>query len=493
MFKEHSAVMLLIDPQTGKFLDANKAACKFYGYTLNEIKKKSVYDLNTLDNDKVLMQMAMAINHSRNYFLFEHRLSNGSKRQVEVHSTPVKMGDENSLFSIVYDVSERTRIEKELIKAKEKAEESDKLKSAFLANMSHEIRTPMNAITGFSQLLKSKKIDDIKKDLFVNKINQNSMILLRLIDDIIDTSKIESGLLKLYDNAFELNNLINNIHQSYTEQKKFRDFKQVEIKTSYPYNEINIKTDSTRLRQIIINLIENAIKFTEKGHIHFGYYQEERTLIFFVEDTGIGIHKEEQNEIFERFRQVDIGSTRKYGGTGLGLAICKGLITAMGGFIWLKSEPGKGSTFYFSLPLHEVSETEKAPQDENIIQTNFKWIGKKILIVEDQISNIELIKEILKDSKADLHIAENGNQAYDMYQRVQPDIILMDIQLPDIDGYEVTSKIRKTDSDTPIIAQTAFAMEDDKRKSYISGCNDYISKPLNPELLLYKINKFIGN
>ena len=386
----------------------------------------------------------------------------------------------------------RQSIEKELKIAKEQAIQADKLKSEFLANMSHEIRTPMNGILGFSQLLSKKDYPDENTNKFLKIINNSSKQLLNLINDIIDISKIEAKQLKISNVKTNINNLCNNLFSTFSIEQ---NTSEKEIKLIYNKNNNfngQIIADESRLNQVLVNLIGNAIKFTDKGIIEFGYLlqKDRKNIEFYVKDTGIGISKENQKMIFDRFKQADSTSTRKYGGTGLGLAISKQLIKLMGGKIWLKTEIGIGSEFRFTIPFNPVStvrEVEKSIQNQNNDLSN-----KTILIIEDDYVSYLLIETFLLNYGAKLLKASNATIAFELLKNeFNINLVLMDIQLPDMSGYDVTDKIKKEYPRMPVIAQTANAMEGDRKKALDAGCDEYISKPINYDELITKIKTLI--
>lgn len=379
--------------------------------------------------------------------------------------------------------------------AKEKAEESDRLKSAFLANMSHELRTPMNGIIGFSKLIIDA--NDMSQELlkkYLNIIHKSGYILLNLVNDIIDLSKIESMQLKLNYTKFKLNELIDELHGFFMSEKENTGKNDLEIiaKKDYAFKDLMIYSDSNRIRQVLYNLIHNALKFTDKGYIKFGYHIENDNLKFFVEDTGIGMSDVNKKIIFERFRQVDDKTTRRYGGSGIGLTVSKGIIENLKGKIWVDSQKGMGSTFYFTIPFNPVSNQKQ--QVTNVINhKNYKWPGKTILIVEDSTVSYELLTKFLKDAQVSFLYATNGEEAIKICtENVQVDLVLMDIQLPIMDGLEATSIIKKHKPELPIIAQTANAMEEDRPNIISAGCDDYVSKPINRIELLQKIDNFLN-
>jgi PAS domain S-box-containing protein len=402
--------------------------------------------------------------------------------------------------TLVYQVSialHRRNLEKELLMAKIKAEESDKLKSAFLANMSHEIRTPMNGIVGFAELLKSRTLTYEKRQIYIDVINENSKFLLALINDIIDLSKIQAGQLKLSPVEFNLNQLFDELESFFALDLKNKQKEKVGLikRLGLPDEQAYIFSDRLRIQQILMNLIGNAIKFTPEGVIDFGYSivkEDKKTfLLFHVKDTGIGLLPEKHAMIFDRFTQADYSTTRKFGGTGLGLAISKGLTELLGGRIWVESEIDMGSKFYFTLPFaYTVSKIQEEPIKEVSIEYN--WAGKTILIAEDDESSYLLLEEVITTNKAKVLHVEDGYSAVEMI-KTNPDIdiVLMDIYLPVINGYEATRQIKQFRKELPVIAQTANAMTYDKEKSIHAGCDAYFTKPINSKQLLKTIHTLI--
>ncbi len=386
----------------------------------------------------------------------------------------------------------RQESERELLDAKNKAEKSDKLKSAFLANMSHEIRTPMNAIIGFSQMLNDEDVTKEERIEFTGSISKSCSQLLAIIDDIIDISKIEAGYIEIKKSVFNLNEILKNlmlIYKAKTEAKGLTISLQCELNDTL----CSIYTDPVRLKQIFTNLLDNALKFTKKGYIEFGYNIKDSYIEFFVRDTGIGIGREHKDVIFERFRQVEIALNRSAGGNGIGLSISKALTELLGGKIWVESKRGAGSVFYFTIPykMGDMPETMKTLEDNNKDKTSLN--GVKILVVEDDATNLLLFKRIFSKTEAEILYCKTGRESIEI-ARGNPDIdiVLMDIKLPDIDGYEATRQIKNIRKDLPVIAQTAYALSNEKENALKSGCDAYVSKPIIIADLFEKIKKLLS-
>jgi len=378
-------------------------------------------------------------------------------------------------------ITGRKKIEQELTTAKDHAEESNRLKSAFLANMSHEIRTPLNAIVGFSGILASTEEEQEKQE-YVNIIENNNTLLLQLISDILDLSKIEAGTLEFNYSNIELNAVMQELEDSLRLKVKSDNVHLEFVSASGP---CHVYAEKNRISQLIINLVTNAIKFTTQGSIRFGYERRGSELYFFVSDTGCGIPEEKRKAIFERF--VKLNSFAQ--GTGLGLSICQMLTKHMGGTIGVESEEGKGSTFWFTLPYEQARATAEVTKRE-IQPIIVEEGGLTILIAEDNDSNYRLFESILKNDYRLIH-AWDGREAVEMFKEYAPQIILMDINMPVLNGYEATKEIRKYSSKVPIIAVTAFAYASDEQRVMESGFDGYMPKPINARLLQEQLKEIM--
>jgi PAS domain S-box-containing protein len=463
------------------------------------IKGHSIQDLFDGPSVKKLMGHWDKLVSDRVYYFSDELLavrSNGGTFPVEVKATLVLDNNEKPegmTFSI-HDISDQYAIRDELVKAKDKAEESDRLKSAFLANMSHEIRTPMNGILGFSNLLKKKGLVDEIKDKYINLINANGEMLVKIIDDIIDLAKIESGQLKIVENECDVNLLFDEILVHLNKFAKKYNKTHISLNLNTPSeNKITIQADSLRLKQVLLNLLENALKFTLEGRVEFGYITKDGQIQFFVRDTGIGIPYEKQHLIFDRFLQLDCSPAREHGGTGLGLTICKSLVEMMDGKIWVESKPDKGSEFHVMLPksigLSEVMPDFTVVEDDCV---DVDWNGKNILIAEDEENNYFLLEEFLRDTGARLFWAKEGLECVKMFTEHSIDLVLLDIKIPNLSGYEVVGELKKINKKVPVIAQTAYALTGDKERILQAGCDDYISKPIEMSAIFAKIKKYLG-
>jgi len=401
------------------------------------------------------------------------------------------------------DITEQKQYEKALEKAKQEAENSERLKTAFLANMSHEIRTPINSIVGFADLLKMSGLTDEKKELYLNQVIFGSHDLLLLIEKIITIARLDSGQLNLNNREFNLNTRLKDIESRFKDELKSRGKDHIELTFLPGKNDENfiILGDPIRLTEVLSNLLENAIKFTDEGRIEFGYYylEEEASemdgeaLLFFVKDSGLGIEKSKKNMIFDRFVKVIEKEEIIYKGAGLGLTICKEIVNLFGGSIWVESTKGSGSRFFFNYPLGK-NRIRKTPdiKQESISKDPTDWSDKEILIAEDIESNYLYIKELIAPTNIKILRARDGLEAVELFRNhPEIDIVVMDILMPGMDGYEATTEIRKIKPDIPVIAQSAFTFEGDIQDGLYAGCfNDYIMKPYTRKVLFAIIKKY---
>ena len=386
--------------------------------------------------------------------------------------------------------------EQELVKAKEKAEESDRLKSSFLANMSHEIRTPMNGIMGFAQLLKDSQLTENQKDQYIGIMYNSSRQLLRIVNDILDISIIETGQYEVHNEQFNLNDMMVELFTEFNSQAEYQDVRLYLYK-AFPRDRACIYSDSTKLRQILFNLLSNAYKFTSRGTIEFGYYSNESFLRFYVKDTGIGIPRDRLDTIFDRFNRGESPGHVQYGGTGLGLSISKGLVELLNGTMGVESEAGKASVFYFEIPddcllskccASDSQETEPSSGTDHM---------KDILIVEDDEINAIFLNELLRDlgigeDHFNIHHVYKGRDAVEFcLENPELELVLMDIKLPDIDGLKATQSIKQTLPEMRIVAQTAHALDSERNRAIEGGFDDYISKPIDRHQLSGILKKYL--
>lgn len=449
------------------------------------------------------------------HWIMEGKDKNGNLLILDKQKIMVESEDFSPIIvSIEWDITQLELMRRELIESKEKAETSDKLKSAFLANMSHEIRTPLNAIVGFSRIISESDNAEERREYY-EIVDANNERLLQLINEILDLSKIESGIVEFTYGPVRLHTLCKEIHDAHV----FRCPQGVELRFDSPDEALSIHSDKNRIFQVFSNLIGNAFKFTTEGSVSYGYKQEGERVVFYVKDTGLGIEPEKLGRVFQRFAKLNNFAQ----GTGLGLSICKTIIEQLGGEIAVSSEVGTGTTFTFWLPLENViqdTETgtnshlpgeavgtqpsevlpakedtprpkeETTEKEEDLRATAAGTEQATILIAEDTDSNFDLLNAIL-GRKYRLVRARDGMEAVTMYDEVNPDLILMDIKMPNLDGLEATRIIRQLSAEVPIIAQSAYAYEHDRNAAEEAGCNDFISKPIAQEKIKEKIKKWL--
>jgi len=498
---ESSDDAIFSESPEGKILSWNEGATQLYGYTEDEAIGTSAKDLYAYpqnDGDMAMIKLVATGKKVKNRET-EHKRKNSDIVSVSVTKSPIK--DDNgkvvAISNIVKDISEVKEREAELVKAKESSEQAASLKSLFLANMSHEIRTPLNSILGFTDILREKITGEKQKNQ-VENIYHSGKQLLHLIDDIVDVSRLDAGELPLHKTSVDINEIIRKIKNQFEgyvlENKKGTiDFR---LKLPNQPGEY-IVTDKQRLQQILHNLLSNAFKYTNEGYVELGYeVNDKREVQFYVRDSGIGISLENQEKIFDRFQQIPDNpkeSDSVIRGTGLGLAIARGLTVRLGGKIWVESEKDRGSTFYFTIPYEKGirSKTEHEQTKKREIRVP-KLDGKKIIIAEDDMYSLEMIKYMLDATNATYFVAEDGEQTLDLFYNEKVDLLMLDIRLPKIDGYELIREIRKTDKDIPVIAQSAFALPEQIKKSKDLGFSDHLVKPLSQESFYGVLEKYLA-
>jgi hypothetical protein len=463
------------------------------GYSKEELLKLNIKDIiskEKLEEEPIKMRDLKTGNVVRSERVLVRK--DGTTFSSEISG---KMHPDGRLQGIVRDITEYKKIEKELVAAKEKAEENDRLKTAFLQNMSHEIRTPMNAIIGFADLIPEYFNDQESLNKFTTIIKQRGTDLLEIIDDILNIAHLESGQIVHAPGNCNLNAFFAEMETLFQEYKNGMNKKNVQFQLKVPETILALEAviDQVKLRQILINLVDNAFKFTFSGQIEIGCsVKNNKELVFYVSDTGIGIAKEKQAKIFNHFMQASHGTSRLYGGTGLGLSIVQGLLNLMGGKIWLESDEGIGSIFTFTLP-YALSNNPVTVQPVLGEELPIDTRDTKILIVEDDEYNAEYLKEILSDVGISCIHTQYGQKAVEICSKQKIHLVLMDVRLPDITGYEVTRMIKQINPETKIIIQTAYATLDDKEKARDAGCDDYLNKPIKRDLLVSQINMYLKN
>jgi PAS domain S-box-containing protein len=511
---DESITSIYVFDNNKRFVNSNQAGLDLLGYSRQELLSMSIPDVD-VDPVVVLPAHQQLLTGDR-LINYEHRLrrKDGTIITVSNNSKPLTdhQGNIIGMLSTLIDISERKHDERllqeqsvqiqaqneelnrtniELREAKKRAEEADRLKSAFLANMSHEIRTPMNGILGFAELLKEPNLTGESMHNYIAMIEKSGARMLNIINDIVDISKIESGQVEVVVSRSNINEQLQYICDFFRPEAKR---KAITLTHSFglPSRQAVIRTDREKLYAILTNLVKNAIKYTDTGCIEVTYAKKTRGLEFCIKDTGIGISRDLHQSIFNRFVQADMSDQRAFQGAGLGLAITKAYVEMLGGTIWVESEPGRGSRFYFTLPYRPVSESygfSLPSPDQQPEVTLAKTL--KILIVEDDDVSAKLLAMAIEKLQNDLLRAVTGAEAVEL-SRNHPDIdiILMDLKLPTMDGYETVRRIRQFNPNVIIIAQTAYGLHGDREKAIQVGCDDYIAKPIRKKELLAMIEKY---
>jgi len=406
--------------------------------------------------------------------------------------------DENILICAVREITKEAKQLKDLQRNKERAEESDSIKTIFLYNISHNIRTPMNSILGFAELLSLTDPGPEKRKEFISVIKKQSKNLLQLIDDVAEIAKYESGTLTITKSKCNLNLLLREIEKDVNNLRSSSRKEQVEIQQILPTKEgSEVFTDAGRIHQIFYNLISYSLKYSVQGLIQFGYkLVDEDKIEFFVKNSSFEISKEEQKYLFDRSTQYDVNTFSRYDDeTGLRLTIAKGIIKLLGGRIWVESEQGLGTIFNFTIPLEKIPSFTSDSVEEEFSKTEpYKWSDKVILIVEDEEVNGLFLEAVFNEAAAQTLYAKNGLQAIELCKSINKiDLILMDIRMPVMNGIKATQEIRKFNQSVPIIAQTALALEEDKQNCILAGCNETIIKPIDVEELLKMASRYLSH
>lgn len=482
-----------------EILEANRAYCNMLKYTESELVGKKLVEITdpSIIEENIELQNQLK-NGIVSSYQFEKKFidKDGGIVYGLLSSSLITNSNDEPLYFLgsVQDITRRKLYEQELLKSKLKAEESDRLKTAFLANMSHEIRTPMNGILGFTGLLRKPNLTENDRDKYIEMIQKSGSRMLNTVNDIIEISKIETGLVDVDLETININEVIKHYYEFFKLEASSKNIKLL-YETCLSNSHTFIVSDKKMLHSIFTNLLKNAIKYTEVGEITFGYYCRDESIEFFVKDTGIGIPGNRLEAVFDRFVQADIEDRMAYEGSGLGLPIIRNYIDMLGGKIWVKSEIGKGSEFYFSLPmLNCENELIGSKQDETFeFKTDDSKKLKIIIAEDDDICELHL-SIILNEIADQILVARNGVEAVEICKRnPDVDLILMDIKMPIKNGHEATQEIRKFNKNVIIIAQTAHTLHGDETKIIESGCDDYISKPISKEKLFKQINELVKN
>jgi PAS domain S-box-containing protein len=488
---EQSPASIVITDLNGSIVYANPKAAETTEYSLEELMGKNPSILQSGKNQKeVYEELWKAISSGKEWRGEFHNKKKGGElywEQAAISPILDSEGKATHYLAVKEDITERKNIISELKLAKEKAEEGNRLKTAFMQNISHEIRTPLNGIMGFGQMMSEPDLSSEQREQYLEILNESCQRLMRTITDYMDISLIVSNTININTKSFEINSLLNELRNRYLKQC---NSKRLKLSLGIPQNrkEQSICTDKELLQKVLSQIIDNSVKFTDEGSIDFGYEVEKDSLIFYVKDTGIGISQSAKEHIFSHFSQEEISTARRYEGSGLGLSIAKGYIELLGGNIWLESEKGVGSKFMFTIPIGKA-DTITPKKDASKINKNKS--APVILCVEDEVTNARYIETILK-RKSTFYLAKNGIEAVKLFkEHPEISIILMDLKMPEMDGFEATRQIKNIRQDVPIIAVTAYAQSGDEQKALDAGCNDYLTKPLERDLLFRKIEEHL--
>ena len=499
LFESAKDGILILNAETGKILAVNPFLIKLLGLPEDRLIDKEIWDIEMFGEIVANKDKFLDLQRKK-YVRYEDltlKTIDGRRIDVEVVSNVYTSHKKKVIQCNIRDMTLLKREKEELIKAKVQAEEGDRLKTAFLANMSHEIRTPINGIIGFAELLKMPDLDQDSQDQYISIIEKSGDRMLNIINDIISLSKVDSGQMGISISRTNINEQLDFIYAFFKKEVEQKGIKLIYEK-SLLENEAYIDTDREKVYAVLTNLVKNAIKFTQSGSIEIGCniepgrsVTEPEELEFFVKDTGVGIQSDQLNIIFERFRQGSELLSRNYEGAGLGLSISKAYVEMLGGKIWTNSVLGQGSTFYFTLPY--VTYTENKIQKRKTVKKKVRENNindLKILIAEDDENSEKLLEVFVQNYCVEILIAKTGWEAVDICHKYpELDLVLMDIKLPEMDGYEATRQIRYFNKNLVIIAQTAFAQRGDRETALAAGCNDYISKPIKKDLLASMIKK----
>lgn len=464
------------------------------GYSADEIAEKQWSEFTYFDDIAKQESLMNKLNsHSLTSFFFEKRLvsKNGKIYWFSEYVRNFALNNENFQLIVLKDISNEKENDAELQRAKQKVEEADRLKSAFLDNLPHEIRTPLHAITGFTSLLVDSELTYEERLEYIKFIQDSSNDILNLMDNIIEIAKLETNQIKPKKEKCYINNIIDRLLSDIESKQNILEKTNLEIKTSKGNDDqqFMIFSDPERIYQVYSHILNNALKFTDEGSIEFGYsFTTNNQIMFFVKDTGIGIAKDQQEIIFRKFSKSGNINTNKNRGTGLGLALSKKIVELLNGEIKVDSNEGEGSTFSFFLPIEKE---QKITITRPSVFGDINWSSKTILIAEDTESNYFFIEAFLERTKVNLLWAKDGNEAIEMFKNNKVNLILMDIMMPEKDGYDTTREIKQLDPEIPIIAQTALALPDDEEKCYDAGCDYVLIKPINSDDLIASIKRFI--
>ena len=496
MLIDNIPLNVIVSDYEGNVLRANTFALETFGVSEEEIYKYNVQNFYADDTERESLMQEIRSKGKVTNSIVKFRRLDEKEMDVLMSIIPIRYDEKNALLSIIVDMSERIEMEEDLREEKKVAERANKSKSEFLANMSHEIRTPMNAIMGFTDLL-DEQIQDMRLKSYTKTIKNAGQTLLTLINDILDLSKIEAGKLEIHRTAVNVHDIVEDVASMFSLTARAKGLSIVlEVDDEIP---TSLLIDGIRLRQVLVNLVGNAVKFTDEGYIklciyafNVDEYLSKLDLEISVKDTGVGIAKDQRERIFNSFEQQEGQDNRKFGGTGLGLSISKRLVEMMDGSIMVQSEEDRGATFFIYLYGVDISSTHPLEEHTSLAADEHICFAKaKILVVDDIADNRALILHIFEGSKIEIVTASNGKEAIAQYQKEKPDLILMDIRMPVMDGYAATSKIKKL-GDIPIIALTASVMQDEYEQEKSKEFDGYLRKPILKKDLFLALSHFLA-
>jgi PAS domain S-box-containing protein len=477
----------IIIHEQGIVSDANEAFTKMFQYSLDELIGTNIIELVVLPEYHQGVFENLKIKNPNSYEI-QARKKNGDIVPVEVKAKSISYDNEVLRVVAIRDITERNKAEKELIRQRNKAEESNKLKTQFLNNMSHEIRTPLNGIVGFTQFLDDPDLSEEKKKHFINIIQSSSNQLVRIIDDIIEISKLETKQVKPINEEVNLNSLLLELFSIFEIKAKEMNLSLHLIKGLNDQRS-TILTDKTKLLKVLNNLVENALKFTHHGEVEIGYKKTDNQLIIWVKDSGIGVPEKNQKIIFERFSQAEKNTSRVYGGLGLGLSIAKENTHLLGGEITIQSKLNKGATFNVIIPYNPVH-IEDELEEEDVLDSH----QIKVLVAEDEEVNFMFLEFLLQEIQSNIQIVNvrNGQKAIEYCEENgDVDLVFMDLKMPLVDGFDATSTIKTQNSSIPIVAISAYSGIEDKERAKESGCDDFLTKPIDIEKFKSICKKYI--
>lgn len=492
LFQNAQVGIFRIRLSDGKIIECNDRMAQMFGYDNREDIIKEFYTEGNYVDKGVRQKVLDILRKEGEVRNIEAQFYRRDKSLIWGSYSAKIYEDEGWVEGVAEDITQRKIAEDQLIEAKEKAEESDRLKSAFLANISHEIRTPMNGILGFTHLLQNRSLEHEVRQQYLEIIEKSGNRLLETVNNLIDISKIETGQVPIKLSNLEIEKQLLQHFQFFEPQATQKGF-PLHINIQLPEDIKSIATDVSKFDSIITNHLKNAIKYTSLGYVEFGCYIHEHQLVIYVKDTGYGIPEHRQKAIFNRFEQADIGDRMALQGSGLGLAIAKAYVEMLEGGIWLESEAGKGTTFYFELPLKQPVPYQEVADIVSEAPLKYGKTPKmKILIAEDDPNSAMYLKILLRSMDAELLFARSGAETLELF-RENPDLslIIMDIKMPNGTGLDATRQIRKTNSSLPVIAQTAYALQGDEEKALEAGCNAYITKPVRKQKLMQLIREVL--